>query len=105
MEWLEQLLKQRGVDDYDALTDDEKKTYREWLDVQSNAELSIEKLKGYIKQMRISVEMTLATHDLKPQQDMYLKARLKNYILIEALFELPEKARKMIEQMGKGRFR
>ena len=85
-----------GIKDYDELSLDERETYRKMLEISESSKLSFDDVKNHIKSMRESVEFSLATEKLTKDQDIFYKARLKNYNLLEALFDRPEKARKML---------
>ena len=64
--------------------------------------LSIEGVKGYLTSMRDSVEQELTKTDLNSKQDLFLKARLRNYMLLEAFLSTPEKAQKALERAMAG---
>lgn len=55
--------------------------------------LTIDDIKKHIGQMKVSVERELSDPNLDKNKDLFLKARLKNYLLLEALFAQTEKAR------------
>ena len=88
----------KGVN-IEKLTADEKQTYFTMLDAVRDSQLSIEKLRDYIIQMRSAVEQELTKHDLESKQDLFLKARLKNYMLLESFLISPEKAKKAYDEM------
>lgn len=79
------------------LTADEQQTYFTMLDAVNKAQLTPEKLKDYIMAMRDAVEQELIKTDLGADQDLFLKARLKNYMLLEAFLNSPERAKKALE--------
>ena len=88
----------KGVN-IEKLTADEKQTYFTMLDAVRDSQLSIEKLRDYIIQMRSAVEQELVKTDLGAGQDLFLKARLKNYMLLESFLISPEKAKKAYDEM------
>jgi len=93
---MDKILEKFGLK-YSDLEPAERETLQSWLsDLESNA-LSVEKLRGYIAAMKDAVEqeVTQTTHNSK--QDIFLKARLRNYILLDAFLSSPEKAKKAIE--------
>ena len=96
MEIFEQLLQNLGIKDYDQLTPDEQTTYRSWLEKVEKSKITLEDVKKGVSAMREVVEMELVkeTHRSK---DIFLKARLKNYILIESLLSRPDRAREALE--------
>lgn len=63
----------------------------------SEAQLTPEKLKDYILSMRNAVENELVREVLNTTQDIFLKARLRNYMLLESFLMSPEKAKKALE--------
>lgn len=88
----------KGVEDYDDLTPDEQETYRAMLDIVQSGSISLEDFKKHVHSMRQSVEYELSSHERNDRKDLLLKARLKNYLLFEAFFEKPERARDMLKQ-------
>ena len=94
-------LKSEGVRDYDDLSDVEKTTYREMLEFQSSQQLTIEDYKKHIHAMRQSIEYSLASLPNSDEKNTLYKARLLNYLMLEAMFERPERAREMLKQYGK----
>ena len=48
--------------------------------------------------MKSSVSLELSNSKLGKNEDMYLKARLRNYILLEAFLETPEKAQEALDR-------
>lgn len=102
----------------------ERAQYFKWLNVLSTKEVSPEDIKSYIVSMRHAIEMELTKGDdslswvsiisgfipffgliRKWYQDMKqleLKARLRNYILLETFLNSPEKARRALERNIKG---
>lgn len=86
---------------YDDLNAAEKETLNEWLKKISQTEIKREDIKGYIRKMISGVETALVEADFRSKKDLYLKARLKNYILLEAFLDSPDKAKKALEQQIK----
>jgi len=91
-------LEDKGVN-IEKLTADEKQTYFTMLSVVQESQLSIEKFRDYIIQMRSAVEQELVKTGLNVEQDTFLKARLKNYMLLESFLISPEKAKRAYEDM------
>ena len=60
--------------------------------------ISVQKVKDHISTMKYSVSMELADTKHNSKRDLYLKARLKNYILLEAMLSTPEKAQKALDR-------
>ena len=93
-----QELEDKGVN-IEKLTADEKQTYFTMLDAVRESQLSVEKLRDYIIQMRSAVEQELVKTGLGVDQDLFLKARLKNYMLLESFLISPEKAKRAYDDM------
>ena len=91
--WLQEL----GIKDYDDLTAVEKETYHKMLEIQQSAAITLDDFRSHVKTMRQSVESALAVEKMPKMRDIYLKARLKNYLLFEAFFERPERAKKLLD--------
>jgi len=83
---------------YEDLNVAEKETLENWLRAISNTELTVEAIKEYIEKMIDGVETELAEVDLPRNKDLFLKARLRNYLLLKSFLEGPEKARKALEK-------
>lgn len=101
LEYLDELLRSRGISDFDELREDEKEAYKKMLEIAESSVVNLEDIKKHVKAMRESVELALATEKLSEKEDIFLKARLKNYLFLENLFNRPERARYMLEQYGK----
>jgi len=112
---LEELLEKKNLK-YEDLTAEERETYSVLYEAVKKSTITLDSLKASIGRMREAVENALVDEDeyiwiwimRKPNpKNVYLKARLKNYILLEALLSAPEKAKAMIEQtigsMGKSK--
>jgi len=98
---LNQILEKIGLK-YDDLTPDERDTLNEWSENLSKKGLTISDVKGYISSMRDSVEEKLTKTDLNTKQDLLLKARLRNYMLLDAFLGSPEKQKEVIEKQISG---
>lgn len=103
MDYLDQILKKAGVKDFDELTVDEKESYFSMLKIAESAVISLDDVKTHIKAMKDAVEYSLANEKLSNNEDLFLKARLKNYLFFDNLLNKPERARHMLDQYGKTR--
>ena len=83
---------------YEELNPLEKETLKEWLALLAKAEVTKEDILDYIQRMKSSVEMELSDTKLDKKRDIFLKARLRNYLLLEAFLTSPEKAKKLLNQ-------
>ena len=94
---IDSILERTGLK-YDDLKPAEIETLNGWLKRLESKEFTVSNVKEYIVAMRRSVdeEVSKTTHNSK--QDIFLKARLRNYILLEAFLDSPGKARKEVER-------
>ena len=76
----------------------EYETLNSWLQALQQGALTVEKIRDNIHSMRDSVESELTKPGLDSKQDLFLKARLRNYMLLEAFLSSPEKAKAQIER-------
>ena len=98
---LDQLLEKVGLK-YEELNPVEKETLFTWNEALKKNQITVEKIKDYIHAMRDAVEDKLAVSTLNKVDDTYLKARLRNYMLLEAFLTSPEKAQKAIDAQIQG---
>lgn len=87
---------------YEDLTPDERTTLNEWSDSLNKKSLTVENIRDHISSMKESVEKDLTKTDLNSKQDLFLKARLRNYMLLDAYLGSPEKAKEAIERQIAG---
>lgn len=83
---------------YEDLTKAEQETLSGWLVALQNNAVTTEGVRMYFAQMRRSVEDELTKHNLSKEQDLFLKARLRNYMLVEDFLTGPEKAKAALEK-------
>lgn len=104
---LTEKLEEKGID-IDKLNAVEQETYFKMLEAVQNAQMTPEKLKGYISAMREAVTSDLVKEPefnyvfifkVFNRRQIYLKARLQNYILLESFLLSPEKAKQTLEDM------
>ena len=104
MDELNKLLERAGLK-YEDLTSAEKETYNNWMDAFKQKKVTVSTIKENIATMRESVENELTTTTHNSKQDLFLKARLRNYLLLEAFLQSPEKAEKALERAISGMIR
>jgi hypothetical protein len=97
----DELLLQFGLK-YEDLTSAEKDTFNSWLMALNENQLSVDRIRDYISAMRDAVEEELTQTKNGSNEDYLLKARLRNYMLLEAFLTTPDKARKAMERSLKG---
>ena len=83
---------------YEDLNELEKETLMNWLEALSNQELSVEKIKNYVRDMLSAVEKELADCNLPKEKDLFLKARMRNYLLLLDFLTSPEKVKRSLEE-------
>ena len=101
---IDSLLEKVGLK-YDDLTPVEKETLNSWQEALQKGQLSLEKVREYIVSMREAIENELTKSDLGTKQDLFLKARLRNYMLLEGFLSTPERAKEQIENAISGMVR
>lgn len=92
---------------YEDLNPAEKETFHQWQKSLEASQITLENVKDYVRNLIDAVERELA--DIQEystaiswlsnrKKDIFLKARLKNYLMLHDFLSGPEKARKYIEQ-------
>ncbi len=94
---IDELLGRHGVK-YEELTEDERTTFNSWLSQASQTAITVDKVKDYIHALKEAVSNELTKSDLDPNQDLFLKARLRNLMLIEAFLTNGERAQAKLEE-------
>lgn len=94
---IDEILEKLGLK-YEDLTSAEKETLFQWTDVLNRNKLTLEGVKTYITSMRDAVEQDLTKTGHNSKEDIFLKARLRNYMLLEAFLSTPEKARQALDR-------
>jgi hypothetical protein len=97
MDIFESLLQNLGIKDYDQLTPDEQTTYRSWLEKVEKAKITLEDVKKGVSSIREALEMELVNEKQCSPKDLFLKARLKNIIIIESILSRPDRAKAALE--------
>jgi len=98
---IEELLQRTGLK-YEDLNKAERETLDSWMQSLSKNELTLAGVKSYIVSMRDSVEQELTQVGHNSKQDIFLKARLRNYMLLEGFLSTPERAKQAIEKAISG---
>lgn len=97
---IDNILKLFGIEEdvtYDELSDTDQEIYREWQDKLEVGGLTIEDIKKYVHALRQSVDLELSQTPQNDPKDVYLKARLRNYVLLEAFLTAPDLAREALK--------
>lgn len=103
-------LEEKGIN-ISSLNPIEKETYFKMLETVQKSQLTPEKLREYITYMREAVERELVKEPefnyififkVPNRNQIMLKARLFNYLLLESFVLSPEKAEKQLDEMING---
>ena len=94
---IEQILTKVGLK-YEDLTTAERETLIQWTQVLQSNQLTIPNVKTFVHSLRDSVEQELANTNFNSKQDIFLKARLRNLMLIEAFLSSPEQAQQALDR-------
>ena len=86
---------------YEDLNINERETLQSWLENLASKEITLDRVKDYIREMISGVETELSECDLNRKKDIFLKSRLRNYLLLLAFLESPEKAKQALEKQLK----
>jgi len=94
---IDKILQKAGLK-YEDLNKVERETLNTMINSLGQNKLTVSKVKDHINAMRDSVEKELTVTDLNSKQDLFLKARLRNYMLLEAFLSTPEKAKEALDR-------
>lgn len=92
---------------YEDLDNEEKELYNQLTEAARKSVVTVTSVKQSIVKMRETVELALVDEPefnyvfffkIPNRKQIYLKARLKNLLLIEAILIAPERVEEMIEQ-------
>lgn len=83
---------------YEDLNSVEKETLTNMMMEYQGNILTVERMKEHFSSMRDAVSEELSKTLDNTRQDIYLKARLRNYTMIIMILSAPEKNRKKIEE-------
>lgn len=83
---------------YDDLKEEEREYLTRMVASIAKKELTIRDIENTIKGMIESVARELSEESVPKRKDIFLKARLKNYLLLYDVLTAPEKAKKALEK-------
>lgn len=109
---MDELLQSLGLNKdglrYEDMNKDERATYMKWLTRLEEKQLTLSDVLSYIQQARNSVEAELVDTPETERSWLFfqrpnrkailLRARLRNYMLLENMLTSPERARQAIEK-------
>jgi hypothetical protein len=87
---------------YEDLNEVEHEWLERQLEALSQKKITVSLIRDHISKMRESVELELTKVGHETKQDIFLKARLRNYILLEKFLSTPEDAKRQLNQMLAG---
>ena len=93
----DKILERSGLK-YEDLNAGERETLNSWISAMKKGVVTVSKMRSHISSMKDSVEKELTKTDHNTKQDIFLKARLRNYLLLESFLTTPERAREQMEQ-------
>lgn len=88
---------------YEELKPAERAEYQRLYSALQTKSISIEDMRTHLENMREIIEVELEKTTNSKQEDIFLKARLKNIRLEQAFLLGPEKARAAMERSIKGK--
>lgn len=97
---VDEFLSKIGVP-YEKLEEEERETLLGWLKNLSERQLSLEDVKTNVRKMADGVARELSEPELPKKKDIFLKARLRNYLLVLDFLTGPEEAKKGLERYMK----
>jgi len=86
---------------YDDLREEEREYLVRMVERVSKKQVTVKDIEESIKGMIESVARELSSESLSRRKDVFLKARLKNYLLLYDILTAPEKAKKALEKQLK----
>ena len=101
MNTIDRLLEKTGLK-YEDLTNDERDTLQTQLTSLEQNKLTLDTVRTHITFMKGAVEKELCKVGHNNKQDLLLKARLRNYMMLEDFMTSPEKAKQAIERSLSG---
>ncbi|MFZ2882221.1 MAG: hypothetical protein WA019_04050 [Candidatus Moraniibacteriota bacterium] len=88
---------------YDQLKPDEKTTYQEHLKIIEGKPISVDDTKAFVRNMINVIEKALVDTKEYSPESRSLKARLKNFLVLEQFLYSPERARAALERFYQSR--
>lgn len=86
---------------WENLSKVEQETYEQHLKIIEGKPISIEDLKVFVRNMITGIERELVDTTENSKESRNLKARLKNFLVLEAFTMSPERAREALERYYK----
>ena len=88
---------------YDKLNSAERETYKQHLKVIEGKTISVGDIKNFVRLMITNIEKVLVDTKENSPESKNLKARLKNFLMLEQYLFSPERAKEALEHYYKER--
>jgi len=86
---------------YEDLKPAEKETLYGWVEALKTKEMSVQDIREYVSSLKYNIESELTKPDNSPTDDIFLKARLRNIMLLEAFLSSHDRAKSALEKQLK----
>lgn len=93
---IDEILERLGLDEKELSQAEQDSLSSMYNDLQKS-QVTVESIRESIASMKNAVENELSVHDVNDSHDVFLKARLRNYLLLESFISTPEKAKRLLE--------
>lgn len=97
----DKILQRVGLE-YSDLNTSERETLEVMADSLSKNKLTIDAVREYVASMLYSVQLELSETEHNTKQDILLKARMRNYMLLGAFLNKPLKAKEALDRALSG---
>ena len=94
---IDEILQKLGLK-FDDLSAAERETLLSWTKALESNQLTVGMVKEYVHSLRDSVEQEVVKVNHNSKEDLFLKARLRNLMLLEAFLTSPEKAKQALDR-------
>lgn len=94
---MDEILQRVGLK-YDDLSSSERETLNSWLSAIDNQQLTLDGVRIFIHSLRENIENELVNVGHNSKEDIFMKARLRNIMLIESFLTSPQKARQSLDR-------
>jgi hypothetical protein len=94
---LDNLLEKLNIN-YEDLTDDEKRTYKEWDGALQRPEVTTDDLRRFLPTYIDGLEHDQNDYKNSKEKDLYLKAAIRNAKMVLAFITGPEKRREWVRR-------
>lgn len=93
---IDQLLSRAGVR-REELTKEEEQSFLEMYELAKKNDLSVQKIKDIIDELVQNLSLKVSEWDTPKHQDIYIKARLRNYLVLQGALNAKDR---VLEQLG-----